>query len=212
MAGPEQSRDELSGGSSREPLRPPRWVQLVALLAVVLVGGAVALSRAGSDADSGGGTPSSRRPADGAPGGTPPGLVVGAGTPPLTGPLLAPDLCVSTDQRTLTVRFTVRNGSLSRVTVLEVAGRLPIGGLVAAGVRLPASRTCPGVTGAGTDLVLEPGDEVPVALRFRLPPDCPAPYPVFADVSFVGRGETPMTQQLPLLADLGGYDFTSCER
>lgn len=180
-------------------------------MAVAGVVGGVALSRAGSDAGPGaGGTPPSRPPIPAAPAGTPPGLVVGDG-PPLTGPLVAPDLCVITDQRTLTVRFTVANGSLGRVTLLEVAGRLPLGGLVAIGVRLPAARTCPGVTGAGSDLVLEPGDKVRVAMRFRLPPECPARFPVFADVRFVGRGETPMSQQLPLLTDLGYFDVTRCQ-
>ena len=58
--------------------------------------------------------------------------------------------------------------------------------------------------------MLQPGERVPVSLGFKLPPECPAPYPVQADVAVAERGSTPTQQRLHLLNDLGGYDFPSC--
>ena len=199
--------DELAGGTGRDPVHVPRLVQVLALVLVVAAGAVVALR--GRD----GGPAPAPAPTSGPTGAwsSPPTPVAGTVGPPLTGPLRAPDLCVRTMRNTLSVQFTLENVAPGRVTVLAVTARLPIGGLEATGVQLPADGTCPAVAAAGSSLVLEPGAKVPVALRFRLPPECPAPYPVYADVELVGTGETPTSQQIPLLADLGGYDFTSCQ-
>lgn len=196
--------DELAGGSPRDPVRLPPWLQVLGAIAVLSLIGFVVGRAGGHDP---GPAPAPRpRPT----GVTPTSIDSNPVLTDVTGPLRAPDLCVSTFRNTLTVLFTLENASLSRVTVLQVSARLPIGGLKAADVLLPAKPTCRAVAAAGRRLVLVPGRKVAVALQFRLPPECPAPYPVWADVYLVGRGETPMTQRIPLLNDLGGYDFTSC--
>jgi hypothetical protein len=48
-----------------------------------------------------------------------------------------------------------------------------------------------------------------VALRLGLPPTCPAPYPVEADLTERRDGRT-VTAGVHLLNDLGGIHFTTC--
>ena len=195
--------DELRGGTGRELPRFPRWLQAVGALALGLA--VVATVARGYDSRT------ADRPPPAAT--STPGSAAGRGQPsPVSGPLRAPELCVETTDRLLTVQFTIENAAINRVTVLSVTAHLPIGGLHAAGVELPSRRFCGRPVDPATRTVLEPGQRVPVTMQFRLPDRCPAPYPVYADVAFVGRSETPGTQQLALLPDLGGYDFTSCAR
>jgi hypothetical protein len=205
-------RDELAGGTDRDPVRFPTWVSVVGLALAVLLGWFVVARTSGGD----GSTPSahststaSTASADGprtAP--TP----VNTGYPPLEGPLRETgDLCVQTPAPgKMVVEFEVENASPDQVEVLSLSAHLPIGGLDPTGGKAPAESLCGRPVDPATSTVLQPGERVPVSLGFNLPPECPAPYPVQADVALVARGSTPTTQRLVLLSDLGGYDFPTC--
>ena len=213
MTAPE--RDELAGGTDRDPVRFPTWVSMVGLALAVLVGWFVVARTSGSD-DSAGpahGTPTassaSTASADGprvAP------VPVNTGYPPLEGPLrVIGGLCVQTPSpHSMIVEFEVENVGLDQVEVLSLSAHLPIGGLEPTGGKVPARSLCGRPVDPGTSKVLQPGARVPVSLGFNLPPECPAPYPVQADVAVAERGSTPTQQRLHLLNDLGGYDFPSC--
>ena len=210
MTAPE--RDELAGGSDRDPVRFPTWVSVVGLALAVLVGWFVVARTSGGD----GSTPSahststpSTASADG-PRTAP--AAVNTGYPPLEGPLRQTgDLCVQTPTPgTMVVEFEVENAGLDQVEVLSLSAHLPIGGLDPTGGTAPAKSLCGRPVDPATSTVLQPGERLPVSLGFNLPPECPAPYPVQADVALVARGSTPTTQRLALLSDLGGYDFPTC--
>ncbi len=209
---PEQ--DELSGGATREPVRLPRVVSVLAGLVALATVGFLA-SRPGPDPaamDGAAPTSSASSRADlfsPVPG---PGSQSRVGLPLAAGPLdIDGRPCATTVRRTLTVQFALVNQSVSRVTVVSASGSLPIGGREPAETRLPADVVCGTRVERGTSLVLEPGQRVPVSLRFALPAECPAPYPVTVAVELIGRFETPLHQELTVLPDRGGYDFTTCE-
>ena len=203
--------DQLRGGPDREPRRVPRWVQALAAVAVASVVGLVAVHG------------ENRQPGEPAAGST---RHPGAHDPPeitfpqggqvaenAAGPLAVGAVCTHTDgSRHLQVQFQVINAGLGRVTVLAVRPFLPIGGLRPRAVVMPRSPSC-GTPAArtGASAVLEPGDRVGVQLSFLLPPACPVPYPVQADVDLLVVGESPGTQRLALLSDLGGFHFASCD-
>jgi hypothetical protein len=209
-------RDELAGGADRDPVRLPTWVSVVGLALAVLVGWFVVARTSGGDdpAESAHGTPTpstaSTASAD-APG-VAPTEPAATGYPPLEGPLrLAGDLCVQTsDPRRMIVEFEVENAGLDQVEVLSLSAHLPIGGLDPTGGKVPARSLCGKPVDPATSTVLQPGQRMPVSLGFNLPPECPAPYPVQADVAVAEQGSTPTTQRLHLLNDLGGYDFATC--
>jgi hypothetical protein len=204
-------RDELaSGGADRDPVRLPTWVSVAGLALAVLVGWFVVARTSGSD--------DSARSAHGPPTASvdeprvaPPGPVT-TGYPPLEGPLrVIGGLCVQTPSpRTMIVEFEVENVGLDQVEVLSLSAHLPIGGLDPTGGKVPARSLCGRPVDPATSTVLQPGERVPVSLGFNLPLECPAPYPVQADVAVAARGSTPTQQRLQLLNDLGGYDFPSC--
>lgn len=199
-----RASDELEGGSEADPVRLPPWLQVLAAVAVLsLVGFFV-----GRGADS-------LAPAVGVPSSTPSPLggTGDTGDTGLAGPLTVGALCTHTDGgASLLVQFQIENVGLARVTVLAVRPVLPMGGLRPGRVTLPRSPSC-GTPAArtGPSTVLEPGARVGVQLAFGLPPECPAPYPVQADVDLMTAGETPGTQRLPLLGDLGGIHFAACD-
>jgi hypothetical protein len=205
-------RDELAGGGEdRDPVRLPTWVSVVGLALAVLVGWFVVARTSGSDDSA---ASAHRTPTPSASADEPrvaPTEPVNTGYPPLEGPLrLTGHLCVQTpDPRKLVVEFEVENAGLERVEVLSLSAHLPIGGLDPNGGKVPARSLCGRPVDPATSTVLQPGQRVPVSLGFILPPECPAPYPVQADVALAVRGSTP-TQRLHLLNDLGGYDFPSC--
>ena len=212
MTAPE--RDELaSGGADRDPVRLPTWVSVVGLALAVLVGWFVVARTSGSDdsARSAHGTPSPSTASADEPRVAPPEPVA-TGYPPLEGPLrVIGGLCVQTPSpRSMIVEFELENTGLDQVEVLSLSAHLPIGGLEPTGGKVPARSLCGRPVDPGTSKVLEPGARVPVSLGFTLPPECPAPYPVQADVAVAERGSTPTQQRLHLLNDLGGYDFPSC--
>jgi hypothetical protein len=206
-------RDELAGGGDRDPVRLPTWVGVVGLALAVLVGWFVVARTSGDDdpAASAHGTPTASTASADEPRIAPPEPVA-TGYPPLEGPLrLTGDMCVQTsDPRSMVVEFEVENAGLDQVEVLSLSAHLPIGGLDPTGGKVPARSLCGKPVDPATSTVLQPGERVPVSLGFTLPPECPAPYPVQADVAVAERGSTPTTQRLHLLNDLGGYDFATC--
>ena len=213
MTAPE--RDELAGGTDRDPVRFPTWVSVVGLALAVLVGWfVVARTSGGDDSTRSAHSTSTASPAATAsaegPGTAP--APVNTGYPPLEGPLRQiGDLCVQIPTpSTMVVEFEVENAGLDQVEVLSLSAHLPIGGLDPTGGIAPAKSLCGRPVDPATSTVLQPGERVPVSLGFNLPPECPAPYPVQADVALVARGSTPTTQRLALLSDLGGYDFPTC--
>jgi hypothetical protein len=212
-------RDELAGGADRDPVRLPTWVSVVGLALAVLVGWFVVARTSGGD-DPG---PSAHSTSTASPGSTgstasadeprvAPSEPVATGYPPLEGPMrLIGDLCVQTqDPRTMIVEFEVENAGVHQVEVLSLSAHLPIGGLDPTGGKVPARSLCGRPVDPATSTVLQPGERVAVSLGFNLPPECPAPYPVQADVALAEQGSPPTTQRLHLLNDLGGYDFASC--
>ena len=211
MTAPE--RDELAGGADRDPVRLPTWVGVVGLALAVLVGWFVVARTSGSDdsaASAHGTTTPSTASAD-EPRVAPP-EPVNTGYPPLEGPLrVIGGLCVQTPtRRTMIVEFELENVGLDPVEVLSLSAHLPIGGLDPTGGKVPANSLCGQPVVPARSTVLQPGERVPVSLGFKLPPECPAPYPVQADVAVAEKGSTPTQQRLHLLNDLGGYDFPSC--
>ena len=211
MTAPE--RDELAGGTDRDPVRFPTWVSVVGLALAVLAGGFVVARTSGGDnsTPSAHGTSTASSASTDGPGSAPPSPV-NTGYPPLEGPLRQTgDLCVQTPAPgKMVVEFEVENIGLDQVEVLSLSAHLPIGGLDPTGGKAPAASLCGRPVDPATSTVLQPGERVPVSLGFNLPPECPAPYPVQADVALVARGSTPTTQRLALLSDLGGYDFPTC--
>jgi hypothetical protein len=210
-------RDELVGGADRDPARFPPWVSVVGLALAVLVGWFVVARTSGGDdaapsAHSTATSPIAPSASSADSPSTSASAPVATGYPPLEGPLrLTGDLCVQTpDPRTMVVEFEVENAGRDQVEVLSISAHLPIGGLDPTGGKAPAASLCGRPVDPATSTVLQPGQAVPVSLGFNLPPECPAPYPVQADVALVARGSTPTTQRLHLLSDLGGYDFASC--
>ena len=211
MTAPE--RDELAGGADRDPVRLPTWVGVVGLALAVLVGWFVVARTSGGDdpARAAHGTPTPSTASADEPRVAPP-EPVNTGYPPLEGPLrVIGGLCVQTPSpRSMIVEFEVENTSLDQVEVLSLSAHLPIGGLDPTGGKVPARSLCGQPVVPARSTVLHPGERVPVSLGFKLPPECPAPYPVQADIALHESGSTPTQQRLHLLNDLGGYDFASC--
>ena len=211
MTAPE--RDEVAGGGDRDPVRLPTWVSVVGLALAVLVGWFVVDRTSGGDdpARAAHGTPTASTASADEPRVAPP-EPVNTGYPPLEGPLRQTgDLCVQTPtRRIMIVEFEVENAGLDQVEVLSLSAHLPIGGLDPTGGKVPARSFCGRPVDPATSTVLQPGERVPVSLGFILPPECPTPYPVYADVAVAEQGSTSTTQRLALLNDLGGYDFPSC--
>jgi hypothetical protein len=125
--------------------------------------------------------------------------------------LLVSEVCqpVRTDGRTtLDVSFTLTNTLGRPVTLIRVAPVFPLSGLRGLSTEYRAGSCAhPGpplhsgdVHGGGTLLVV---------LRLGLPPTCPAPYPIEADLTERRDGRT-VTAGVHLLSDLGGIRFTTC--
>ena len=203
--------DELRGGAEREPLGWPRGVKVAAAVVAVAVVGFLSTRVDGGSEQAVDPSPSPSRSTSPTQLAVPDEVDV---QPPLSqpGPFGIHAVCAHTDHRErLTVVVDVSNGSLDRVTVLAVTAALPIGGPTLTGVRLPAKPCSPEAAG-GRALLMRPRGTVSAALRFRLPPECPTPYPVQAVVSYLGAGEQPRTQRLHLLNDLGDLEFDTCQR
>ena len=204
--------DQLRGGPDREPRRVPRWVQALAAVAVASVVAVLAGHGYGRPAGEPAAQSTPRSSVHDRPEGTF-SPAEGQVAEKAAGPLAVGAVCTHTDgTRHLQVQFQVINAGLGRVTVVAVRPFLPIGGLRPRAVVMPRSPSC-GTPAArtGASAVLEPGERVGVQLSFLLPPACPVPYPVQADVDLLVVGESPGTQRLALLSDLGGFHFASCD-
>lgn len=199
--------DEI--GNDAAPIPRRTRTLLAGLVAAVLVVAGVIALRRGVD-------PVAVQPPASPPAAQMPSLP-GQLAPPPTGPLPAvPALNVGevcqplrTDGRSrLDVTFTLVNSlprpvTLVRITPVFVLPGLRtlsteyrVGSCAAAGPPL-RSRD---VRGAGTLLVV---------FRLALPPTCPAPYPVEADLTERRDGRT-VTAGVHLLSDLGSVHFATC--
>jgi hypothetical protein len=202
--------DELMAGPDRPPRQLfPIWSQVLIAVVVLAVLGALALNRSDPPAP-----PPLPAPTSSTSTPTPTSAPTAALVQNGTGPLSVGAVCVHTDgSRLLRVQFQMINTGVARVTVTGVSSYLPVGGLRPVSVTLPRSPSC-GTPAArtGPSTVLEPGERIGAQLAFRLPAECPTPYPVQADVDVLVAGENPGTQRLALLNDLGGYEqfFTRC--
>jgi hypothetical protein len=76
-------------------------------------------------------------------------------------------------------------------------------------VKAGGSCARPGTQAAGG--LLAPGDVQVVTKRFRLPKDCPAPYPVQA-TTVLRVNQMTGTTTVPVLNDLGSVDFDRCPK
>ena len=199
--------DEI-GNDAPPPAHRTRALVAWLVAAAVIVAGVVALRR-GVD------------PVEGRPPASPPaaqmpslpgqlGPAPAESQPPVLA-LLVSEVCqpLRTDGRTtLDVSFTVTNTLGRPVTLIKITPVFPLPGLRGLSTEYRAGSCAdPGppqrtrdVRGGGTMLVV---------LRLGLPPTCPAPYPVEADLTERRDGRT-VTAGVHLLSDLGGVRFTTC--
>jgi hypothetical protein len=108
----------------------------------------------------------------------------------------------------LDIAFTLVNTIARPVTLLRIKPVFPLPGLRALGTQYRSgSCTAPGPVRPTGDV--RAGGSLLVVLRLGLPPSCPAPYPVEADLTERRDGRT-ITAGVHLLNDLGGVHFTTC--
>lgn len=115
---------------------------------------------------------------------------------------------VTDGRTTLAVSFTLVNVSHISVTVMDVEPVLPIGGLRPRGANT-AGGTCedPGMEAPGG--LLHPGATQLITMRFRLPKECPQPFPVQARVR-LRVNQMVGTTTVAVYSDLGSVDFDRC--
>jgi hypothetical protein len=126
--------------------------------------------------------------------------------------LLVSEVCqpVHTDGRTtLDVSFTLTNTLGRPVTLIRITPVFPLSGLRGLSTEYRAGSCAhhPGAPSHSGDV--RGGGTLLVVLRLGLPPTCPAPYPVEADLTERRDGRT-VTAGVHLLSDLGGIRFTTC--
>lgn len=199
--------DEI-GSDARPPSRRTRALVAWLVAAAVVVAGVVALRRGVDPVEV---RPPASPPAVQMP--SLPGQLGPAPTesqPPVLA-LLVSQVCepLRTDGRTtLDVSFTLTNTLGRPVTLIRIAPVFPLSGLRGLSTEYRAGSCAdPGpplhtgdVRGGGTLLVV---------LQLGLPPTCPVPYPVEADLTERRDGRT-VTAGVHLLSDLGGIRFTTC--
>ena len=125
--------------------------------------------------------------------------------------LLVSEVCqpLRTDGRSrLDVSFTLVNTLARPVTLVRITPVFPLAGLRGLSTEYRAgSCAAPGAPLHAGDV--RGGGMLLVVLRLGLPPSCPAPYPVEADLTERRDGRT-VTAGVHLLSDLGGVRFTTC--
>jgi hypothetical protein len=199
--------DEI-GSDARPTSRRTRVLLAWLVAAAVLVAGVVALRR-GVD-------PVEVRPPASPPAAQMPSLPGQVGPAPTESLPPVPALLVSevcqplrTDGRTtLDVSFTLVNTVRRPVTLVRIKPVFPLPGMRELSTEYRAgSCGAPGPALHTGDV--RSGGTMLVALRLGLPPTCPAPYPVEADLTERRDGRT-VTAGVHLLNDLGGIHFTTC--
>jgi hypothetical protein len=115
---------------------------------------------------------------------------------------------VTDGRRTLALSFTLVNISSKDVTLIDVTPQLPIGGLRPLRPNT-AGGTCehPGREAPGGLLI--PGATQLITMRFRLPEECPQPFPVQARVK-LRANHMVGTTTVGIYSDLGAIDFDTC--
>lgn len=212
MAGPVP--DELEGGSTRDPLRAPRWLRVATLLAVACVAGWVLVARDGPPVAVGhpGGSPTpatSPRDADRVAAVPAQRAVVLGSQPGLLG-VRAVCLRAGRDHG-MSLGVDLVNGRLARTTLLAVTRVATAGDSARGGATLPAPRTCDGRAAVRDSLVMRPGGVVPLRIDLRGTDLCGGrPVSVQVDVSFLGPGESPATQHLDLHPDPDELAVQAC--
>jgi hypothetical protein len=199
--------DEVSGGPGSGSRRL-RTALLVLVAGAVVVAAVVSLRRGVEPVRA---RPPASPPAEQMP--APPGQLAPAPTEPLPAvpALTVGEVCepLRTDGRSrLDVSFTLVNTVPGPVTLIRVTPVFPLSGL------RELSTEYRGGTCAAPGAPLRTGDvraggTLLVVLRLALPPTCPAPYPVEADLTERRDGHT-ATAGIHLLNDLGNLHFTTC--
>jgi hypothetical protein len=181
---------------------------LVLVAAAVVVAGVVSLRRGVEPVRV---RPPASPPAAQMP--APPGRVEPVPPEPLPAvpALLVGEVCqpLRTDGRSrLDVSFTLVNSVPGPVTLIRVTPVFPLAGLRELSTEYRGG-TCnaPGAPLRTGDVPA--GGTLLVVLRLALPPTCPAPYPVEADLTERRGGHT-ATAGIHLLNDLGTVRFTTC--
>lgn len=196
-----QGADELRRGSEHRSASVPRWVT-APVIAVLVSAGAVAVLHGGGSLR-----------ADAAPSPTPTTSPtrMSESVDPLTMITSSDGVCTKTDhRRSVTISFGVVNLSSVPVVVRKVTPVLPLGGLRLSHQSIGLA-SCGQLQGTQGTRVLTPGRSLIVLFTFALSKQCPAPFPVQAEVtvSRVG-GLRQVGVTVPLLNDLGGLEFEQC--
>ncbi len=108
----------------------------------------------------------------------------------------------------LLVSFELRNLGTDPVTVTSVKPLLALSGLASAGP-ITSGGSCerPGSKGVGG--LMYSGDKQLFTLRFRMPKQCPQPFPVLTAIK-VRVGEMVAQTTAGVYADLGSVSFDAC--
>jgi hypothetical protein len=115
---------------------------------------------------------------------------------------------VTDGRKALAVSFELQNVGTIDITLIEVQPVLPLPGLRARGP-VTAGGTCerPGSQSPGG--LITPGSKQLITMRFRLPPECPAPYPVQVWLR-LRANQMVGTTTTPIYNDLGAVHFDTC--
>lgn len=196
-----QGPDELRRGSEHRSASVPRWVAAPVIAVLVSAGAAAVLH--------GGGNLRADEAPSPAPTTTPTRML--ASVDPLTMITSSDGVCTRTDhRRRVSVSFGVVNLASVPVVVRKVTPVLPLGGLRLTQQSIGLA-SCGQLQGTQGTMVLTPGRSLVVLFTFALSKQCPAPFPVQAEVtvSRVG-GARQVSVTVPVLNDLGGLEFEQC--
>jgi hypothetical protein len=199
--------DEI-GNDAAPTSRRTRAVLAGLVAAAVVVAGVIALRRGVDPVEV---QPPASPPAAQMP--SPPGQLGPAptGSLPAVPALLVSEVCrpLRTDGRSrLDVTFMLVNSLPRPVTLVRITPVFPLPGLRALSTGYQAG-SCSAAGPPQRTGVVRGGGTLLVVLRLALPPTCPAPYPVEAELTERRDGRT-VTAGVHLLSDLGGVHFTTC--
>jgi hypothetical protein len=128
-------------------------------------------------------------------------------------PALTQDVasCATQSGHDLQLGVQVSNQSADDAIVLRTARAvLPMGGLKPLAVLWgPCGSLRTTQVGAGTEVMLQPGETTWLTIIFKVQVACPTPLPVQFSVEYLEQGRS-ATARLPGFPDLGGVPFTGC--